>query len=242
MRIATTLNARAVEIHVIAGGGIGAPLKELAARFERASGHTVVIRFGTTPELIELATTGAAFDAGVVPGEVLADAAARERFATGHSTDIARVGLGVAVRAGTARPDIGTADALRQALLGARSIATLPASAAGAQVLKVFDELGIGESLRPRIRAQPNAARLVEAVRSGEAELGVFLLNVLAAPGLDVVGPLPADLQKHIAYTASVAASARQREAAGAFIAFLTTPTAAAVLEKHGMEPARVRR
>ena len=239
---AATMNMRAVEIRVIAGGGISGPLTELAARFERASGHTVVIRFGTTPALVELATTGAAFDAGVVPQEVLADAAARERFATGASTDIARVGLGVAVRAGAARPHIGTPEALRQALLGARSIATLPASAAGAQVMKVFDELGIAEAVKPKIRAQSGAAQVVEAVRSGESELGVFLLSVLTAPGLDVIGPLPAQVQKTIAYKASVASSTREGEAARAFIDFLTTPAAAAVFERQGMEPARVRR
>src|SRR5712691_12046403 len=127
----------ATELQILAGGAIAGPLRELAAPFERASGHTLVFRFGTTPELITLATTGGPFDLGIVPREVFKDAAAQAQFAPGPTTDIARVGLGVAVRSGAPKPDISTSEALKQTLLKAQSIATIPASAAGAQVLRV---------------------------------------------------------------------------------------------------------
>src|SRR2546428_4914689 len=93
-------NVQAAELQILAGGAMTGPLRELGAQFERASGHKLVFRFGTTPELIKLLTTGGPFDLGVVPREVLKDAAARARFAAGPTTDIARVGLGVAVRSG----------------------------------------------------------------------------------------------------------------------------------------------
>jgi molybdate transport system substrate-binding protein len=227
----------AVELQILAGGGIAGPLREIAAQFEGASGHQLVLRFGTTPELIKLATTGGPFDLAVVPREVFKDAAAQARFASGPTTDVARVGLGVAVRAGAPRPDIGTPEALKQALLKAQSVAAIPASAAGAQAARVYEILGISEAMQAKTRVQPGPARLVEAVANGEAEFGVFLINVLTAPGLDVVGPFPAALQQDVVFTAAVAASARDAEAAKAFIAYLRTPAATAVIKAKGMRP-----
>jgi molybdate transport system substrate-binding protein len=227
--------AHAAELQVLAGGAMTAPMKELAANFERASGHTVVMRFGTTPELIKMATTGGPFDLGVVPREVFKDPTALAQFAPGPTIDIARVGLGVAVRAGAPKPDISTPDALKQTLLNARSIATIPASAAGAQVLRVFESLGVGEAMKAKTKAQPGPAQVVEAVASGEAELGVFLINVLTAPGLDVVGPVPPPLQQEVVFTAGVAANTKAAEAAKAFITYLQTPAAIAVLKAKGM-------
>ena len=230
-------NVQAAELQILAGGAMTGPLRELGAQFERASGHKLVFRFGTTPELIKLATTGGPFDLGVVPREVLKDATARARFAAGPTTDIARVGLGVAVRSGAPKPDVGTSEALKQTLLKAQSIATIPASAAGAQVLRVFESLGISEAMKAKTKVQTRPAQIVEAVTKGEAELGVFLINVLTAPGLDVVGPFPAELQQDVVFTASVAANTKEAEAAQAFITYLTTSTAAAVIKAKGMEP-----
>jgi len=230
-------NVQAAELQILAGGAMTGPLRELGAQFERASGHKLVFRFGTTPELIKLATTGGPFDLGVVPREVLKDATARARFAAGPTTDIARVGLGVAVRSGAPKPDVGTSEALKQTLLKAQSIATIPASAAGAQVLRVFESLGISEAMKAKTKVQTGPAQIVEAVTKGEAELGVFLINVLTAPGLDVVGPFPAELQQDVVFTASVAANTKEAEAAEAFITYLTTSTAAAVIKAKGMEP-----
>lgn len=230
-------NVQAAELQILAGGAMTGPLRELAAQFESASGHKLVFRFGTTPELIKLATTGGPFDLGVVPQDVLKDAAARAQFASGPTTDIARVGLGVAVRSGAPKPDISTPDALKQTLLKAQSIATIPASATGTQVLRVFEVLGISEAMKLKTKAQPTPAQVVQAVANGEVELAVFLINVLTAPGLDVVGPFPAELQQEVVFTAAVAANTKEAEAAKAFITYLTTPAAAAVIKAKGMNP-----
>jgi len=227
----------AAELQVLAGGGIAAPLKELAAQFEAATGHKLVIRFGTTPELIKMATTGGPFDVAVVPVDVMKDAPALAKFTPGAQTGIARVGLGVAVRSGAPKPDISTAEALKKTLLSAKSIASIPASATGYLLDRVYARLGITEEMKARTKPQPTPAQIVESVAKGENELGVFLTNVLTAPGLDVVGPFPPELQLEVVYTGAVAAGAKEVNAAKAFLQFLTTPAARAVIKAKGMTP-----
>jgi molybdate transport system substrate-binding protein len=229
--------AQAADLQVLAGGAMTAPLRELATQFERTAGHKLVFRFGTTPELIKLAVGGGHFDVGVVPREVFNDANAKARFVSGPTTDIARVGLGVAVRSGAPKPAINTPQAFKETLLKARSIATIPASAAGAQVLRTFERLGIGEEMKAKTKAQPAPAQVVQAVASGEAELGLFLVNVLTAPGLDVVGPFPSELQQEVIFTAAVGAASKETAAAKAFIDFLRTPEAVTVIKARGMTP-----
>src|SRR4051812_16455616 len=227
----------AAEIRVLAGGGMTAVWAEVKPKFEQASGHKLDIFFGTTPNLIKEAVSGTPFDVGIVPVEVMKDAPARARFSADPTLDVARVGLGVAVRAGAAKPNIDTPDALKAALMNAQSIATLPASAAGAQVMKTFERLGVSEAIKGKLQAKGAPAEIVEAIAKGEAELGVFLVNVLTAPGLDVVGPFPAELQQEIVFTAAPALVTTQAEAAEALIAYLKSPEAIAIIKARGMTP-----
>jgi molybdate transport system substrate-binding protein len=228
---------KAAELKILAGGSLIGPLNELAPQFEKVSGHQLVIHFDSTPNLIKQATSGAPFDAAVVPIDVFKDAAAKARFVSDPTIDIARVGYGVIFRSGAPRPDVGTPEALKKTLLDAPSIAFVPESAAGAYVLKVFDRLGIAEAMKAKTRAQTMPAEIAPAVARGEAELGVFLINVLIAPGVDLAGAFPAELQQELVFTAAVAADSKETEAAAAFIRFLTTPAAAAVIKAKGMTP-----
>jgi molybdate transport system substrate-binding protein len=228
---------RAAELKVLAGGSMTGSLNELGPQFERASGHRLVIHFDSTPNLIKQVTSGTPFDLAVVPVDVFKDAAAKARFGPEPAVDIARVGYGVIVRAGAAKPDISTSDALKKTLLNVQSIAFLPESAAGAYVLSVFGRLGIAEAMKAKTKAQTAPAQIAEAVAKGEAELGVFLTNVLIASGVELAGPFPAELQQELVFTAAIAADSKEAEAAKAFINFLTTPAAAAVIKAKGMKP-----
>jgi molybdate transport system substrate-binding protein len=229
--------AHSAELTILAGGGISGPLRELGPQFELTSGHKLTFFFGTAPELVKRATGGGPFDAGVVPKEVFDDAAARMKFARAP-IDVAQVGLGLAVRAGAPKPDISTPEALKATLLKAQSIATVPASAAGGATLRAFERLGIADAVKPKIKALAAPAQIVELVAKGEAELGVFVTPVLSAPGVDLVGPFPAELQQVVVYAAAVAAQSKDAGAAQAFIAHLKTPEAAAILKAKGVEPA----
>jgi molybdate transport system substrate-binding protein len=228
---------QAAELRVIAGGSMTGSLNELGPQFERASGHKLVIHFDSTPNIIARLTSGTAFDLAVVPVDVFRDATAKARFVSGPTIDIARVGYGVIVRAGAAKPDISTPDALKKTLLDAASVAFLPASAAGAYVLKVFDRLGIAEAMKAKTRPQTAPAEIAQAVAKGEAELGVFLVNVLMAPGVELAGSFPPELQQDLVFTAAVAAETKEADAAKAFIDYLTTPAATAVIKAKGMTP-----
>jgi molybdate transport system substrate-binding protein len=226
----------AAELRVLAGGSMTGPLNQLGPEFERATGHKLTIHFDSTPNLIKQATS-TPFDLGVVPVDVFKNAEAKTRFVAGPTTDIARVGYGVAVRAGAAKPDVSTPDALKKALLDAQSITFLPASAAGAYVSSVFERLGIGDAMKAKTKAQTSTAEIAKAVANGDAELGVFLINVLIAPGVELAGPFPPELQQELVFTAAVAADSKEAEAAKAFIAFLKTPAAASVIKAKGMQP-----
>jgi molybdate transport system substrate-binding protein len=227
----------AAELKVIAGGSMTATMNALAPDFEKATGHRLATHFDSTPNIITRVTSGTPFDVVVVPVDVFKDAAAKARFAPGLTIDIARVGYGVIVRAGAPKPDIATPEAFKQMLLNAQSVAFLPASAAGAYVLKTFERLGIADAMKAKTKAQTAPGEIAQAVAKGDAELGVFLTNVLIAPGVELAGPFPADLQQELVFTAAVAADTKQADAARALIAYLKTPAATAVIQAKGMTP-----
>src|SRR3954451_23302850 len=235
--LSPSANVQAAELRLLGGGAMSGVWADIKPQFEQASGHRLEIFFGTTPNLIKEATSGKPFDVGVVPVEVMQDASARAKFVASPTVDIAHVGLGVAVRSGAQKPDIGSADALKATLLTAQSIASIPESATGYSIAKVFDRLGITEAMKAKMRAQPNPAQVVAVVAKGEVELGIFLINVLTAPGLEVVGPFPAELQQNVVFTAALGSETKEAAAANGLIEYLRGPAAVAIIKSKGMNP-----
>src|SRR5579872_324579 len=227
--------AHADELRVLAGGSLRSILTELAPQFEKASGHKLAIHFDTTPNLIKAATTGEPFDVGIVPIDVFYDQAAKTHFTP--PVEFARVGYGVAVKAGAPKPDISTLETFKKTLLDAKSVTFLPASAAGAYILTVFERLGIDQAMKAKTLVQDQPVGIVPAVIKGEAELAVFVNNVLTAPGIDIVGPFPAEVQDELIFPAALAVDTKETAAAKAFIDFITSPAAVAVIKAKGMTP-----
>jgi molybdate transport system substrate-binding protein len=235
--LSPSANVQAAELRLLAGGAMSGVWADIKPQFEQASGHKLEISFGTTPNLIKEALSGKPFDVGVVPVEVMQDASARAKFVASPTIDIAHVGLGVAVRSGAQKPEIGNADALKATLLKAQSIASIPESATGYSIAKVFDRLGITEPMKAKMKAQPNPAQVVAVVAKGEVELGIFLINVLTAPGLDVVGPFPAELQQDVVFTAAIGSETKETTVAKDLIEYLKGPAAIAIIKSKGMNP-----
>lgn len=237
LALSTMTTTQASELQLIAGGSLAGLFNKLGPQFEKASGHKLSIHFDSTPNIIARVNSGAAFDVAVVPVDVFKDAAAKGRFAPGPTVDIARVGYGVIVRAGAPKPDISTPDAFKKTLLDAKSIASVPASAAGAYIAKVYERLGIGEDMKAKTRVQSGPTAIAPAVAKGEAELGIFLTNVFNTAGVELVGPFPADLQQELLFASAIAADAGETDAAKALIDYLKTPAAIAAIKAAGMTP-----
>ena len=227
---------KASELQLIAGGSLAGLFKQLGPQFEQASGHTLSIHFDSTPNIISRINAGTPFDVVVVPADVFKDATAKSHLAD-PTINIARVGFGVIVRQGAPKPDLSTSDSFKKALLAASSVASVPASAAGAYITKVYERLGIAEEMKAKTKVQAAPTAIATAVAKGEAELGVFLTNVFNAPGIELAGSFPADLQQELVFPAAVASAAKEAAAAKQLIDFLKTPAAASAIKAAGMTP-----
>ncbi len=236
MMVATMTCVQATELKLIAGGSLAGLFKELGPQFEKTSGHALSIHFDSTPNIVSRIHAGTPFDAVVVPIDTFRDAVAKSHLAE-PAVNIARVGYGVIVRAGAPKPDLSTTDAFRKALLAAPSVASVPASAAGAYISKVYERLGIAEEMKAKTRVQAAPTAIAPAVARGEADYGIFLSNVFNAPGVELAAPFPADLQQELVFTAAVATDTKESAAAKALIDFLMTPGAIAAIKASGMTP-----
>ncbi len=229
--------AQAGELTVLSGNGARAAVTELAAQFERASGHKVTVHFDVNPDVKRKVEAGAAFDVLVLNPPVLDELIRQGHVLPVTRAMIGRAGIGAAVRAGTPLPDISTVEAFRRTLLGVRSVAYPGEGASGKYFVSVVERLGITDQMRTTMRPMP-AEYNVEVVARGEVDLVVVVASrVAGVAGVTLIGPIPQELPTWIGFAAGVGSRANAPDAARALVRFLTAPAAAPVLRSLGVEP-----
>lgn len=226
----------AAEIKIFTARAIATVLAEIGGEFERATGHRLIVISDLPPGFLRRVSAGEHFDV-VISGSVPVDEWIRDgRLVAMTRTDVARSGIGVEVRAGSPRPDISTVDAFKRALLNARSIAYLKVGS-GVYLDGLLQRLGIDNAIRSRV-TRPDSDIVSELVAKGEVELGMTVITqILTTPGVDLVGPLPSEVQSYVTFVAAVGADSNVKGAATELIEFLKGPRAIAVMKTQGMEP-----
>jgi molybdate transport system substrate-binding protein len=229
--------AGAAGIKVLCSNSSHAVMKELIPAFERASGHKVSISYDTAILTLSRIKSGETADLVILNAPAIDELTKQGRIAAGSRRTLARCGVGIAVRAGAPKPDIGSVETFKRALLDAKSIAHTEAGASGIHFSGLIERLGIAAQVKAKARTRPGGL-IGELVAKGEAELAVQQIpELMAVAGIELVGPLPQELQSITTVTAAVFADARQPDAAREFLAFLSTPAAARVFKAKGLEP-----
>ena len=233
--------ASAAEIKVLTTGAFKQVLTALVPEYEKATGNKVVVDNGTVGQLQKRVDGGEAFDVLVLSPKGIDDYIKSGKIAAGSSAKVGKVGVGVMVKEGAPKPDIGTVDAFKQALLKAKTVGYIDPASGGSSGIYVADllvKLGIADQIKPKARLQ-KGGHVSDLVKAGEAEIGIHQIGeIIGQPGVILVGPLPAEIQNYTVYAVGVGAHAKEAEAAKAFIKVLTGPSAASVLKSKGLEGA----
>jgi molybdate transport system substrate-binding protein len=235
---AITSPALAADITVLTAGAFKPVLAALQPGFERDTGDHLRIGVGTAGELTRQIADGAKFDLLIAPKDTLQAVAAG--IQPGSVQGVARVGIGVVVRAGGPVPDVRTVAALRQALLAAPSIALIDPAGGGSSgpaVLALFAELGIADAVKGRLVLKQGGGAVADLVADGRAAIGLHQISeILPVAGVVLAGPLPNAVQTYTTYTAALAAHPTDPAAASALLSALHGPAIAAILKSRGME------
>ncbi len=232
----------AAEVRVMISGGLSAAYNALVPEFEKTTGNKVITAYGpsmgTTQNAIPVRLErGEPADVLILVGYALDDLIKKGKAVAGSRVDLVNSKIGVAVKAGSPKPDISSADAIRRALLAAKSVAYSD-SASGVYIsTEMFDKLGISEAMKDKAKKIP-ATPVAEIVARGEAELGFQQISELKpVAGIDIVGPLPDSLQKVTVFAAGIASASKEPEAGKALINFLASPAARKTIVESGLEP-----
>jgi molybdate transport system substrate-binding protein len=213
-------------------------LKEIGPQFERTSGYKLDVVTGIAATLADRIIDGESFDVFIGPPAQMNRVVQHNKIIAETRTAIAHSGIGVGVRAGAPKPDITSVDAFKQTLLKAKSIGYLKQEGtSGAYLHGLFERLGIADATKSKL-VRPETDVVSELVAKGEIELGmVVITQIMTTPGVDLVGPLPREVQSYVRWSGGVSANSAAPHAAKELIRFLTGPAALPVLKAQGMEP-----
>lgn len=228
--------AAGAEVRVVAGGPLASSFKEIGPQFERATGHKLIARVAATAVAKREIDEGATFDVAISATPAIDEWIKAGKIVAATRTTIVRSGLGVVVRAGAPRPQMGSVDELKRALLNAKSLAHNAQSASADDFGRIVATLQIAEEMKPKLRPI-RSGTVPNAVLNGEAEIGIATIpTIVATSGVELAGPLPAELQTYVSFSAGVGTGAKEPEAGRQFIQFLATPAARAIMTAKGLE------
>ena len=228
--------AQAAELKLLVGNALKTVMDELGPQFEKATASALSVTVGTTTQLRGRIDNGDAFDVVILAKPALDELAGQGKVVDSTRAVIARSGIGVAVRKDAPKLDLGSDDAFKQAMLDAKSIGYVDQTPTAAALKSLFVKLGIADAVKSKSKALNIQAAV--AVANGDVELGLTQISeILPYPGVELAGPLPADIQTYTTFAGGVGAAAQNPNAAAALIKFLTGPNAASVIKAKGMEP-----
>jgi len=231
------------EIKVLSTTAMKTTLDELAPDFERTTGHKLALSFGPSARIARQIADGEAHDVAIVTDHGFEELAKLGKLVPGSNADIAKSAMALAVQKGAPRPDISSSEKFKQAMLATKSLAMsnpVGGGQSGANLVKIFDKLGIGEQMKAKAVYGPGgpAGLIGNFLLRKEVEVGIQQLpELMAVPGIDIVGPLPPDIQAMTVFTAGLSTGTKNVDGAKALIQSLRTPKAIAVLKAKGMEP-----
>src|SRR3984893_4700196 len=231
--------AQGTALLVVVSDGIKPSVEELTPQIEHSIGRKLTTQFNSSKVLKDKIQSGEPFDVAILTSDIIDDLIKQGKIAAGTRTDIARTGMGVGVRAGATKPDVSTPEALKRTLLGAKSITFNPSGASAPHVYDIFQRLGIAENVKSKLILKENAepGRPQMDVADGKADLVITLIpEIKFFKGVELAGPVPADLQSYISFAGGVAANTHNADAAKALIRFVTSPAAAPTLKAKGEE------
>jgi molybdate transport system substrate-binding protein len=229
--------ASAAEIKVLSTQATEEAYRELVPQFEKASGHKVTTIFTGTLDANKRLAAGETYDLLIMSSPSIDEHIKGGKVVAGSRVDLAKSGVGVGVKAGAPKPDIGTVEALKKTLLAARSIG-YSTGPSGIYVTGLFQRMGIADEIKGKLKQTPTGVFVGSIIASGDAEIGFQQVSELSHfAGVDYVGPLPADVQQFTMFCSGIVAGAKEADAAKALVKFVTTPAAAGAFKKRGMEP-----
>ena len=230
--------AQAAEIKVLSTQATEEAYRELVPQFEKATGHKVTTVFTGTLDANKRLAAGETYDMLIMSSGSIDEHLKSGKLAPGSRVDLAKSGVGIAVRAGAQKPDISTVEALKKTLLNAKSIG-YSTGPSGIYLITLFDKLGIADAVKPKLKQTPTGVFVGSFIANGDAEIGFQQVSELSHfKGIDYVGPLPADVQRYTTFSSGIVAATKEAEAAKALVKFLTAPAAAPAYKTRGMDPA----
>ena len=229
--------ANAADIKVLSTQATEESYRELVPQFEKATGHKVTTVFTGTLDANKRLAAGETYDLLIMSGPSIDEHVKGGKVVSGSRVDLAKSGVGVGVRAGAPKPDISTTEALKKTLLAAKSIG-YSTGPSGVYMVSLLQRMGIAEEIKDKLRQTQTGVFVGSIIANGEAEIGFQQVSELSNfPGVDYVGPLPADIQQMTVFASGILVGAKESDAAKALVKFITTPAAGEAFKKRGMEP-----